>query len=168
MESWWSSYSHHFTISCESLSNMPISAVQEKYKIPYMMKIYTEFNLASLLRLVKFTELNYRIWIFEFQKYKLSLRDFANFNILWRFSLVLPVGIIYPTLNWHKYHKIKSLIFLSLGCACRYLAILTWSVRAYKIMQQFLLCCELWKDCKFSKVLSRWHHTVIWIASFLA
>ena len=37
-------------------------------KVPYRMKVYTEFNLASWLRLIKFMELKIkRILIFEFE-----------------------------------------------------------------------------------------------------
>ena len=35
-----------------------IDAMQVGKAVPYRMKIYTEFNLATWLKLVKFTELN--------------------------------------------------------------------------------------------------------------
>ena len=44
--------------------------------IPYRMNIYMELNLATWLRLVKFTALIInKFQFFEFQSYKLSLRD---------------------------------------------------------------------------------------------
>ena len=43
--------------------------------------VYAEFNLAIWLRLVKFEELNIsEFLIFEFELYRLSLRDFSKYN----------------------------------------------------------------------------------------
>ena len=44
-------------------------------------EIYAEFNSAIWLRLVKFKELNIsEFLIFEFELYRLSLRDFSKYN----------------------------------------------------------------------------------------
>ena len=40
------------------------------FAIPFRMKTYTEFNLATMLRIIKFTELN----ISDFELYKLSYK----------------------------------------------------------------------------------------------
>ena len=47
------------------------------FQLPLRMKTYTEFDLATWLRLVKFTELilNILTLIFELQLFKLLLRD---------------------------------------------------------------------------------------------
>ena len=46
-------------------------------KLPYVMNLYIEFNFATLLSFVKFTELKFKHKLFfDFQLYKLSLRDF--------------------------------------------------------------------------------------------
>ena len=47
--------------------------------VPYRMQIYSEFDLATLPRMVKFAELNISvIWLFTFSLYKPSLNYFLK------------------------------------------------------------------------------------------
>ena len=49
-------------ITCDFGSMIQDQRAQLTVTITYMKKIYTEFNLATLLRMVKFTELNINLF----------------------------------------------------------------------------------------------------------
>ena len=55
----WDSINTYAVKSCVGDYDRPLSCIHHYYfYIPYGMKIFTEFNLAIWLRMVKFTELN--------------------------------------------------------------------------------------------------------------
>ena len=58
--------------SFEVISVINNTRIKPETRLPYRMKIFTEFNWETWLRIINFTELNY---IFELLSYKLSVED---------------------------------------------------------------------------------------------